>query len=52
MHVCTYMHVIVNVYVYMYTQLTMDYLVTAVSEKGGTGVKVHTLDRYGKPIPL
>ena len=46
------MHVAVNVYVYMYTQLIMDYLVTAGGEKGGTGVIVHALDRYGKPIPL
>ena len=30
----------------------MDYLVTTGGEKGGIGVKVHTLDRYGKPIPL
>ena len=44
------MYIYVYVCVYTHANMTKDYLATAGGEKGGTGVRVHTLDRYGKPI--
>ena len=44
------MHTYVCMCVHTYAYVTKDGLVTAGMEKGGTGVRVHTLDRYGKPI--
>ena len=44
----TYMYVCMCIHTH--ANMTMNYLVTAGGEKGGTGVRVHTLDRYGKPI--
>ena len=45
MYICMYMHT------YICTP-DLGFYNAAGVEKGGTGVKIHTLDRYGKPIPL